>query len=219
MKRIIIVCEGETEQEFCKDVLLPHFSRQNILIENPTIKKSGGGIVAFDVLQKQIENHLKQDRNAHVTTFIDYYGLNRKLKFPKWQEAQSMLEKNTRMTFLEQAMKELIDDSLRFRFVPYIQLHEFEGLLFNNINVFDAEIAKNEFSNYAELVNTINEYPNPELINEGKETAPSKRLERLILGYNKPVFGSLLAQSIGLQNIRNKCPRFNNWITELESLS
>ncbi len=48
MKRIIIVCEGETEQEFCKDVLFPHFFRRDILIEHPTIKKSGGGIVAWD---------------------------------------------------------------------------------------------------------------------------------------------------------------------------
>ena len=87
MKRIIIVCEGETEQEFCKDILHPYFLSRNLHIQAPTIKKSGGGIVAWKTLQNQIENHLKQDPSAYITTFIDYYGINGKLKFPKWEEA------------------------------------------------------------------------------------------------------------------------------------
>ena len=109
-------------------------------------------------------------------------------------------------------------NSFNYRFIPYIQLHEFEGLLFNNIEVFNAQIAPNEFRNYDDLVRTINEYPNPELINDGKTTAPSKRLQNLIIGYNKPVYGSILADSIGLPRIRAKSPRFNNWITTLEAV-
>ncbi len=218
MKRIIIVNEGETEQEFCKDVLQPHFLRQDILIEYPTIKKSGGGIVAWESLKKQIDNHLKQDPTAFVTTLIDYYGINGKLKFPKWDEAKAVVDKNHRLSFLEQSMKELIDASHNYRFIPYIQLHEFEGLLFNNIDVFKSQIAPNEFKNYEELVKTINDYPNPELINDGKTTAPSKRLQSLIIGYNKPVYGSILAEAIGLPKIRAKCPRFNDWITILEAV-
>jgi Domain of unknown function (DUF4276) len=217
MKRIIIVNEGDTEKEFCKDVLLPHFLALNILIEYPTIKKTGGGIVSWDTLKKQIETHLKQDSTAFVTTLIDYYGINSKLKFPKWEEAKVIININDRMNFLENAMKESIDDAIRYRFAPYIQLHEFEGLLFNNITVFDSQIDRNEFTNYEELVKTIEDYPNPELINDGKETAPSKRLMRLIKGYNKPVFGSILAEAIGLSRIRSKCPRFDNWITVLET--
>lgn len=218
MKRIIIVCEGETEQEFCKDVLQPHFLSRNILIEHPTIKKSGGGIVAWESLKKQIDNHLKQDSTAFVTTFIDYYGINGKLKFPKWDESKDIVDKNERLSFLEQSMKELIGSSFNYRFIPYIQLHEFEGLLFNNMEVFNAQIAPNEFRNYDKLVKTIQEYPNPELINDGKTTAPSKRLQNLIIGYNKPVYGSILADSIGLPRIRAKSPRFNNWITTLEAV-
>ena len=217
MRRIIIVCEGETEQEFCKDILRPHFLAQNTHIEAPTIKKSGGGIVAWKTLQNQIENHLKEDVSAIVTTFIDYYGLNNKLKFPKWDEAKAIVDKSDRLSFLETAMGKSLDESIRYRFIPYIQLHEFEGLLFNNIAVFDRQIARNEFTDYDELARTIEENPNPELINDGKDTAPSKRLLRLIKGYNKPVYGSILAESIGLENIRNKSPRFNNWLTLLES--
>jgi hypothetical protein len=92
MKRIIIICEGETEQEFCKDVLYPYFLKRNILIEHPTIKKSGGGIVAWESLKKQINNHLIQDKQVFVTTLIDYYGLNGKLKFPKWEDALAIVD-------------------------------------------------------------------------------------------------------------------------------
>ena len=218
MKRIIIVNEGETEQEFCKDVLQPYFSTKDILIQHPTIKKSGGGIVAWETLKKQIETHLKQDPSVFVTTLIDYYGLNGKLKFPKWEESKAIVDINDRIRFLEQSMEALIDESLRYRFISYMQLHEFEGLLFNNIEVFNSQIAQDEFSDYAELVKTIADNPNPELINDGKETAPSKRLMRLIKGYNKTVYGSILAQAIGLERIRSKSPRFNNWINTLEAV-
>ncbi len=153
-----------------------------------------------------------------MTTFVDYYGINGKQKFPKWEDALTIVDRSDRMTFLAQSMKELIDDDWRFRFIPYIQLHEFEGLLFSDISVFNHQIAKNEFENYNELIQTINDYPNPELINDGKETAPSKRLMRIIKGYNKIVYGSLLAQEIGLERIRNKCPRFNNWLNLLENV-
>jgi hypothetical protein len=219
MRRIIIICEGETEQEFCKDVLLPYFLTRQIFIAHPTIKKSGGGIVAWEILKKQIDTHLKQEPTAVVTTFIDYYGLNgEKNKFPQWEMAKKVVDKNKRMDFLEQSMKDTIDESLRFRFIPYLQLHEFEGLLFNNIDVFNSEIAQDEFFNYSELVNTINAHPNPELINDGKHTAPSKRLIRLIKGYNKPVYGAILAEKIGLNRLRSKSPRFNNWLNILESI-
>ncbi|MCD4794457.1 MAG: DUF4276 family protein, partial [Bacteroidales bacterium] len=72
MKRIIIICEGQTEQEFCKDVLAPYFISKNIQIQAPLIKKSMGGIVNWIVLKKEIETYLKQEPNVFVTLLIDY---------------------------------------------------------------------------------------------------------------------------------------------------
>jgi hypothetical protein len=54
------------------------------------------------------------------------------------------------------------------------------------------------------------------MINDQRETSPSHRLERIILGYNKIVYGIILAEAIGLNNIRKKCPRFNTWLDNLE---
>ena len=217
MKRLIIICEGPTEQEFCKHVLVPYFYNVGIRLFYPLIRHSHGGIVCWNILKKEIETYLKNEKKAFVTTFIDYYGLYSKHDFPLWEKAESIQIKNRRIDTIEDGMKRDISDTLRDRFIPYIQLHEFEGLLFNNINVFTQQIPLGDL-NIEELEQTINDYPNPEMINNGAETSPSHRLEKLILGYNKIVYGAILAETIGLTNIRTKCPRFNMWICQLENI-
>ena len=218
MKRLIIIGEGQTEQVFTKDILSPYFLSKNILVQNPTIKKSGGGIVAWKVLKKQIINHLIQDGEVIVTLLIDYYGIYERHLYPKWEESLSIVDKSDRMTFLEKAMLEDLEDEFQHRFIPYIQLHEFEGLLFSKKEVFDDNFDSTEFLDYDYLIRTISRYNNPEDINNGQSTAPSKRLEKIISGYKKTVYGSLLAEEIGLAIIREKCPRFNGWIEELSKI-
>jgi len=218
MIRVIIICEGETEKQFCKDILSPYFIPQGIQIQAPLIKKSMGGVVKWSELKRQIEMHLKSDTRAYVTTFIDYYGLYKKYKFPRWEEAESEPDKGKRMEILESGMYDDISESFRHRFIPNIQLHEFEGLLFNDINVFHQQIPENELIGLDELKQTFEQYDNPEMINNNRETSPSHRLERIILGYDKVVYGSLLAEAIGLEKMRAKSPRFNKWLNSIEQL-
>ena len=217
MKRIIIICEGPTEKEFCKDVLYSYFLTKGIYIQTPLIKKSAGGIVPWKTLKKQIENHLLQDKEAIVTTLIDYYGIPEKFQFPEWEKAHQTNDKEKRMDILEAGMKASISEEINSRFIPYIQLHEFEGLLFNDIKVFNNQIPEKDFIDKAELIKTIKEYPNPEMINDTPNNAPSYRLSRLINGYSKIVYGAIMAEEIGLEKIREKCPRFNQWVINLES--
>lgn len=216
MKRIIVIGEGQTEQSFCNDVLQPHFNKRSIYIQNPVIKKNNGGIVNWEALKQQIELHLLQDSTAFVTTLIDYYGIYEHHNYPGWKDAQKLPDKNKRMEMLESAMLNDIQPALQGRFIPYVQLHEFEGLLFSDLEVFDRNFEKNEFADYDYLEQTVQTNPNPEMINDNNETAPSKRLSRSIRGYDKVIYGSLLAQEIGISKMRSKCPRFNAWITKLE---
>ena len=218
MKRVIIICEGDTEKEFCTKTLSPFFVAKNIFIQSPLIKKSMGGIVKWSELKKQILLHLKNDKTAFVTTLIDYYGLYKKYQFPEWDGAMTIQDKNSRMDFLENAMLENIDDAFRHRYLPYIQLHEFEGLLFNDIKVFYEQIPKSELVGIEELKQTFNDFENPEMINDKKETSPSHRLERIVKGYNKVVYGNYLADAIGLDKIRSKSFRFNSWLSKIENL-
>jgi hypothetical protein len=219
MRRIIIICEGQTEQEFCKDVLQTAFNSKNIVLDYPLIKKSRGGIVGWTDLKKQIELHLRQEKMAFVTTLIDFYGLHDNHTFPNWEIGKQIVNKNERMDCLEAGMKAAIDDKIRYRFIPYIQLHEFEALLFNDMIFFDEQILARDLIDRAALAHIIDHFPNPELINDTPNNAPSYRLRRLINGYHKIVYGAVLAECIGIQRIRNKCPRFNQWILNLEKIA
>ncbi len=211
MNRLVIACEGPTEQEFVRDVLQPHFLPKEIYIQSPLIKKSGGGIVPWEILKTQIQSHLREGE-SFVTTLIDYYGIPDRYNYPGWQDSKQIPDKSLRMDFLEQEMLMDVQENLRQPFIPYYQLHEFEGLLFNNLASFEATFEQDEFKDKNELISILNQYDNPELINDNPKTAPSKRLDRLIKGYNKNVYGPILAENIGMLNLRKKSPRFNQWI-------
>lgn len=92
-------------------------------------------IVRWSTLKKEINTYLKEN-DVYVTTLIDYYGLCSKYQFPGWEKSLAVVDKYKRMDLLESAMSQDIEDGIRHRFMPYMQLHEFEGLLFNDINIF-----------------------------------------------------------------------------------
>lgn len=215
MKRLIIICEGPTEQAFCNDLLRDYFQSKDIILEAPTIKHSNGGIVAWDTLRKQIVRHLNEG-NSIVSLFVDYYRIRDSYRFPGWMESKSISNIYDRMHFLFEQMSLNMDEKLRSRFVPYIQLHEFEGLLFSDISVFQNNFTKNEL-NFSLLESAVNSADTPEEINNGPATAPSERLKKAVCGYDKVTDGAFLALEIGLETIREKCILFNEWIERLET--
>ncbi|MBK8722965.1 MAG: DUF4276 family protein [Saprospiraceae bacterium] len=140
-------------------------------------------------LLNQIVVTLKQDTTAFVTTFIDLYGLHKPELFPNWNEAL-ILKRNPyqRVIKLEQGMSDALPENLRHRFIPNIILHEFEGLLFNDLSHFENQFNENEFRNKTALINVLNDFNNPELINETKENSPSHRLENVIFNNFKKLY-------------------------------
>jgi hypothetical protein len=173
-----------------------------------------GGIVRWSILKKEIETHL-QEANVIVSTLIDYYGLYKKYNFPSWAESEKILDKNRRMDFLENVMKMDIAAARQHRFIPYLQLHEFEGLLFNEIQIFYDQVPRAELVGTEELKRTFADYTNPEMINNNPNTSPSHRLQRIIKGYNKPLYGHYFAEAIGIDKIQAKSPRFDHWIKSI----
>ncbi|MEG2243767.1 MAG: DUF4276 family protein, partial [Muribaculaceae bacterium] len=98
------------------------------------------------------------------------------------------------------------------RFIPYIQLHEFEALLFSNNNGFEYF--------YDEIISSqtnkiINQYRNPEDINTTPNGAPSKRILAIKKDYDKVIEGNLIAMEVGINSILKECPRFKSWIDNL----
>lgn len=212
MKTVIVICEGETEEEFCKTLLSVYLQKYcKIRIEVRLL----GGNCNWQRIKDMAEKALKQQKNALVTTFFDYYGVKTK-NFPNWIETEGINKANVRerIEILENGMLEEIDSNLRYRFIPYIQLHEFEALLFNNIEVFDNNFKRSEF-NRANLLDVLNEFPDPELINQKIETSPSHRLIEIIPSYNKILYGNMLVEIIGIEQIKQKNKHFNDWIEQL----
>ena len=100
------------------------------------------------------------------------------------------------------------------RFVPYVVMHEFEGLLFSDPDRFAQSLGKPDLA--AELRAIRQEFQTPEDINDSPDTAPSKRVLELHRGYQKPVNGILAMAELGLDTVRKACPLFNAWVSTLE---
>ena len=119
-----------------------------------------------------------------------------------------------RVEFLEQAFADDISDR---RFLPYLQLHEYEAYLFSDPGWFGFfyDHRESQIANFQAIANS---YATPELINDGEQTAPSKRILTQFPDYAKAFTGPRMAELIGLDVIRAKCPHFNAWLTRLEKL-
>lgn len=137
------------------------------------------------------------------------------MKYPGWEEAETLKNKDDKINFLETQMYNAIKNN---RFIPYYQLHEFESLLFNDISHFEQLFPQTDIVDKKYLSAILKEYPNPEQINNGEQTSPSHRMLRIIRGYEKVLYGNMLAMEIGLERIRSKCPRFDAWLAKLENI-
>ncbi|HEY1160150.1 MAG TPA: DUF4276 family protein, partial [Terracidiphilus sp.] len=102
------------------------------------------------------------------------------------------------------------------RFVPLVVMHEFEALLFSDPDQFAQGIGRGDLA--GELHRIRQAFPSPEEIDDAPENAPSKRIERILPGFNKVRSGVDAANAIGLATIRQECHHFNGWLDRLESL-
>lgn len=215
IRAIYIICEGQTEEEFVNGILRPYFNSYKIYDVRPilmtTSKGHKGGDVKYDRLKLHINGLLRRESDILVTTFIDFFRL--KNDFPEFENAKRIPNKIQKVETLEQALAKAINNP---RFVPYIQLHEFEGLLFASKDGFEFLPDLNQAS-LKKLILAVNEKENPEELNDGELTAPSKRLEQLIPGFdkNKPFYGGFIAEVNTINVVLDRCLRFRNWVETL----
>ncbi len=160
---------------------------------------------------------MKEDRAGDVffTTMIDLYGLPR--DFPGYRDASSASDPYERIAGLELALREDLGDR---RFIPYLQLHEFEALLFSDPSALKTYYGEEYAPGVEGLARVVASSSNPELIDDGERTAPSKRIGIEIPRYlrEKASAGPLIAAQIGLDVIRSKCRHFREWLAKLEAL-
>ena len=208
MIRLAISVEGPTEEEFSKAVLTSHLRFHGIeaqpILLGRARGRGGGGNVSVERLALEMV-YLCRSFDA-VTSLVDFYGFRKKCEKTA-EELESLLR---------QEIQQKIDWNEN-RILPYVQRHEFEGLLFSDVGAFSALIGTSPES--VDLLRNIrSSFATPEDINDNKATAPSQRIKNVIPHYRKPLHGPLVATEIGLDAIRAECPRFNNWMISLESL-
>jgi hypothetical protein len=218
MKRVLVLVEGQTEERFIKDMLCPHLWPRDIDL-TPTLAvtkrvKDGtrfkGGITSYPKAAMDVRLLLMDTNAAAVTTFVDYYGLPP--NFPG-MASRPDAEPVRRAVHVETEWAVRIGNP---RFHPYLMVHEFEALLFSKPK--EISIALHAPKAGEDLEKIRSTFVTPEGIDDGPETAPSKRIMRCCPGYQKAVHGPMVAQRIGLPDMRGQCPHFNEWLAWLEGL-
>ncbi len=227
MARLLINVEGETEETFVNEILAPHLYTRGYmkvsarLIGNARQRDRRGGIRSWASVRSDILKHLKEDTACLVTTMVDYYALPQTgtRAWPGRAKAGMLLfaQKAAQVenSLLLDICEELGHSFDRSRFIPFVMMHEFEGLLFSDCAGFSRGIGRPELA--AEFQAIRNQFPSPEEINDSPVTAPSKRVEGLVPGYEKPLSGTLAILEIGLNPIRKECPHFHEWMSRLEA--
>lgn len=220
MVRVYVVVEGQTEIVFVKELLQQPFSNLGIYLHPSLIGKPGhkGGVLSYDRAKRDIIGFLKQERDTFCTTMFDYYGLPVDLPGLPIKGSYRPIEK---AEIIEQSFKKDIIQTLGNsvnpdRFIPYIQIHEFEALLFSNPQALAKSIYRNDLALEFERIRTL--FHSPEDINDNPDTTPAKRIKHLCHEYVKSIHGILAAAEIGISIIRSECKHFDQWLKNLEAL-
>ncbi len=206
MKRVIVYCEGPTEETFVKRLLAPFlYPREVYLSASPCY-----GVSKYSIIRRDLNALCKNDPSAVVTTMLDYYALPSDTPgigvdrggdiYQRVQQIESSIQENIGVANL----------------IPNLMVHEFESLLFSKPECFcycglDGRAIR-------QLCSIRDEFDSPEHINNSPNTAPSKRILAIHPTYSKPLDGYNIAKDIGIDLMRQKCRHFNDWVERLMQL-
>lgn len=211
--RLAISVEGHTEFEFCREVLKSHLLAFGVYLEpkivvtqrnitGPNIK---GGSISLDRFKRETRPLLYSF--DHVTTLYDFHGFRDRI------EGESPDALCVRLAASLENPR---------HFTPYLQVHEFEALLFAAPTVIARFLGCPVIGEA--LHQAVKLCGSPEAVNDDPATTPSKRIQaafrqHLARRYDKTFHGPLMAMEIGLPAIRAACSRFDAWLTRLEQLA
>jgi len=217
MHQVNILVEGITENNFVNNVLREYLWSYSIHIspiivstkKEPSGKKYKGGLSDWNYSSflNDLGQLIRTSDKILVTTLVDYYGYPSKLPGNKNILTGSSLHK---VKMLENALYQHFGNPPNF--IPYIQLHEFEALLFSDSTDYELVFESRELT---QINSIITQFANPEDINDSPQTAPSKRILSIKKDYAKSIDGEALAELTGIPKMMAKCPRFKSWVESI----
>jgi hypothetical protein len=228
--------EGQTELSALNAVLGEHLAVSEIYIYPKIVGKPGhkGGVWrSFESISKEIVTLFKQEPAAAFTTFFDFYAMPE--NWPGVRDAKAAKSSGLQTQQVAQIVERAWDAAIREAaaaldhvptFIPYVQMHELEALLFSNPqSMADAFLRADLAASFSRIVS---ESGGCEEINDRPQFAPSKRIEQIFPDYrkgrdkNKPEdlrpHAPAILKRAGLSQIREACPHFGAWVTSLEKL-
>ena len=211
MPRLIFIVEGDSEQRFINEHLVSYLAlkypgvpmhAQKITTNRK--KNVKGGNVNYELLKNEIKRTFAQG-GVMITTFLDFFRLP--TDYPGYTQDVKQIDQ-----IVDAIRTVCISIIPPTSFLPYIQKHEFETLMFANAAGFSSVVDTAELN---EILNVLKQFSTPEDINGSPETAPSKRLLS-IFKYKKVADSALVLKDVDIDILRRRCPRFNEWVARLE---
>lgn len=229
MIRLLIHVEGETEETFVNEVLRGHLMVRGYtsvsarLLGNARQRDRRGGIRSWESARRDILSHLRGDPACIASTMVDYYAMPHSgpRAWPGRAQASGLSSPES-AEVVESALVTDVTDQMgpsfdRGRFVPFVTMHEFEALLFSDCQRFGRGIGREDLIPALDAIRRG--FATPEEIDDSPIAAPSKRVEALVDGYQKPLLGTLAALEVGLDAMRAECPHFRAWLNRLEAVA
>ena len=225
MSNVYIVVEGKGEQVFVERTLAVHLSSHQVWVRAVLRGKPGhkGGVRSWQAVRNELCNFLRMNRSnrpLYITIMFDYFRMP--MDWPGRSDAPKLNILNRGKHVEEKIAADIAtamgEGFIQSRFIPYVQMHELEALIFASPTAL-----KREFPDRAKdvdnLIADVGQTP-PEEINDSPATAPGKRISKRIPEYEgrKSSAAPNVLDIIGLPTMRKACPRFEAWISRLEDL-
>lgn len=216
MSRLYVLVEGQTEEAFVRELLVPHYARLDRFLTPIIVSTSPGykgGVVSYAKVKPQILRLCKQDPDAYVTTLFDLYALPTGFPGKATPTYPANATGHQKAAYLEALLAQDIGQP---NFLANLMVYEYEALLFTQPSMFA------QWTDDARVVTALNaavaSAGSPEAVNDSPQTAPSKRILAVMPGYQKTFHGPLIACDIGLDAMRQECPHFHAWLLAVEAL-
>jgi hypothetical protein len=221
MKRGLVLVEGQTEEQVVNECLGPYLLAKGLDLR-PTIVKTKrlvggaafkGGVLSYSQVRRELGFLLHDTGASVITTLLDYYALPD--DFPGMSDRPTGSSKD-RVEHVERAWASSVEHR---RFVPHLALHELEAWVFASPSYLEAWMFDDDAAVIAAIAAVAAAHQTPEDIDEGVQTAPSKRLRNAFAAYQKTLHGPLALSAIGIDRIRAVCPHFVQWLARLEAVA
>jgi hypothetical protein len=222
MKQGQVLVEGQSEERVVDECLRPYFEARGLVLVPKLVGTKRtigaahhkGGVQSYGRVKRDLQRLLGNTGVSVVTTLLDYYALP--ADFPGMADRLARPAPRSRVEHVEAAWAIEVRDR---RFIPHIVLHELEAWVFADPSRLTPKMFNDDETAVAAIAAIARNHSTPEDIDDGRDTAPSKRLERVFPPYQKTLHGVEALNAIGVEGIRRACPHAAAWVDRLVAVA